>query len=167
MPTKPASSEVICNTSPLQYLHQAGCLELLPALAGLVIVPTAVRDELEVGRAHGIDLPILSNLKWVRLKEPVSAPALPLAADLGAGESAVLALALESPSSMVILDDSLGRRVAGLLEIPLTGTLGVLLDAKNKGLIPSVKPLLDALTDLGFRLSPSTRIAVLTLANES
>ena len=57
----------ICNTSPLQYLHQIGHLHLLP-------------------------------LPWIHRKDPVSAPALPLAADLGPGESAVLALALETPA---------------------------------------------------------------------
>lgn len=159
--------DFICNTSPFQYLHQLGRLDLLPSLATRVTVPPAVIAEIEVGRALGYDLPDLTTFDWVSLHEPRSAPALPLAAGLGPGESAVLALALESPDPLVILDDALGRRAAELLKIPLTGTLGLLLDAKSAGLIPAISPLLDQLDSLRFRLSPATRSAVLKLAGEA
>jgi predicted nucleic acid-binding protein len=85
---------------------------------------------------------------------------------LGRGESSVLALALESKSPLVILDDGLGRRAAELLRIPLTGTLGLLLDAKKTGLVPAVMPLLNQLDRLRFRVSTTTRAAVLKLAGE-
>jgi uncharacterized protein len=159
--------EFICNTSPFQYLHQLGRLDILPALTRGVTTPRAVYDELEAGRALGHDLPDLLTLSWVTLRDPRSAPALPLAAGLGPGESSVLALALESSSPLVILDDALGRRAAHLLDIPLTGTLGILLDAKKRGLVPAVSPLLDQLTACRFRLSPETRSSVLRLAGES
>jgi uncharacterized protein len=158
--------EFICNTSPFQYLHQLGRLDLIPALTNGVTVPRAVVSELDAGRALGYDVPDLRKLGWVSLRDPDSAPALPLAADLGRGESAVLALALESASPLVILDDALGRRAAVLLGIPLTGTLGLLLDAKKIGLIETIAPLLDELDALRFRLSPATRTAVLNLAGE-
>ena len=148
--------DAICNTSPLQYLHQIGYLDLLPQLAGCVVVPNAVCDELHAGLAQGIELPNVTALPWIHRKDPISAPALPLAADLGPGESAVLALALETPGSSVILDDTLGRRAAELLGIPFTGTLGLLLSAKEKNLIAAVAPILDHLTELRFRLSPGT-----------
>ena len=70
------------------------------------------------------------------------------------------------PGSSVILDDALGRRAAELLGIPCTGTLGLLLSAKEKNLIPAVAPLLDKLSELRFRVSTSTRSAVLQLAGE-
>lgn len=54
---KPALSEIICNTSPFQYLHQLGHLALLEQLAGNVIVPTAVVSELAEGRRRGVDVP--------------------------------------------------------------------------------------------------------------
>jgi len=163
---KPALPECICNTSPFQYLHQLGRLDLLPALTNGVIVPSAVAAELDAGRVLGYDVPDLRNLGWVTLRDPQSAPALPLAADLGPGESAVLALALESTSPLVILDDALGRRAAELLGIPMTGTLGLLLDARKAGLVHAIVPLLDQLDALGFRLSAVTRSAVLKLAGE-
>jgi len=159
--------EFICNTSPFQYLHQLGRLEILPALTGGVIVPPAVRDELEAGRAVGCEVPELRHLSWVTMRQPTSVPALPLAADLGRGEASVLALALESKSPVVILDDGVGRRAAEFLNIPLTGTLGLLVDAKRKGMIPSMAMTLDELDRLRFRISPGTRLAVLKLAGET
>ncbi len=159
--------EVICNTSPLQYLHQLGLLHILPALAGEVIVPVAVEEELAIGRAAGVSLPDLKTLSWVRLQRPRSQPALPLIHDLGPGETEVLMLALEASDPIVILDDALARRSAEILKLPLTGTVGLLLDAKRAGLIEKVAPCLDQLQALRFRLSTRTREAVLRLAGES
>lgn len=159
-------AKTICNTSPLQYLHQIYCLHLLPALAGEIVVPPAVVQELSEGAKLGVNLPNLESLSWITIESPLSTAALPLIADLGAGETEVLILALESPGSTVILDDSLAREVAMLRGISLTGTLGILLNAKQNGLIQQVEPLLDQLQKLRFRLSDSTRRAVLKLAGE-
>jgi predicted nucleic acid-binding protein len=158
--------EVICNTSPLQYLHQLGLLNLLPKLAGQVTVPAAVVAELEAGRNSGVNLPDLTGLSWLKICQPASESVLPLVVDLGAGETAVLALALERRDVLVVLDDHLARHVAQVLKIPLTGTLGVLLSAKRANLIPAVAPQLDQLQKLRFRLAPATRTAVLQLAGE-
>ncbi len=89
--------EFICNTSPFQYLHQLGALEILRDLTGGVIVPPSVQTELDDGQRAGHELPDLTRLDWVSLRRPESKPVLPLAADLGPGESAVLAEA-DSPS---------------------------------------------------------------------
>lgn len=136
--------EVVCNTSPLQYLHQIGQLRILPALAGSII-----------------------DLNWIQIRAPISVKAASLIADLGPGESQVLMLALETPGSIALLDDGLARRVAIARGIPIKGTLGLLLDAKRAGHITVVKPSLDKLQDLGFRLAEPTRAAVLKLAGES
>ena len=158
--------EIICNTSPLQYLHQLRALDTLHALAARVTVPFAVANEVTVGKALGIDLPDLNALDWITLRRPSSIAALPLVGELGPGETEVLMLALESPGALVILDDWLARWVAQTIGIKLTGTLGILRDAKKAGLIPAVGPLLDRLQELGFRLAPQTRIVVLRQAGE-
>jgi len=158
--------EVICNTSPLQYLHQIGQLSILPALAGSIIVPPSVQIELDAGMAKGLDLPKLENLSWVRIRAPISAKAVSLITDLGPGESQVLMLALETPGSIALLDDALARRVATTKGIPIKGTLGLLLDAKHAGHLTAVKPSLDILQEMGFRLAEQTREAVLKLAGE-
>jgi hypothetical protein len=158
--------EVICNTSPIQYLHQLDLLHILRALTGGVIVPPAVVDELGEGRALGVNLPDLSTLGWVTVRRPVSEVAVPLVTNLGAGEAEALMLALELREAVVVLDDALARRVAETLGLNVTGTLGLLLDAKRAGLITAVGPLLDQLEALRFRVAPHTRTAVLKLAGE-
>ena len=159
--------EVVCNTSPLQYLHQIGQLRILPALAGSIIVPISVQAELDAGIAKGLDLPKIENLNWIQIRAPISVKAASLITDLGPGESQVLMLALETPGSIALLDDGLARRVAIARGIPIKGTLGLLLDAKRAGHITVVKPSLDKLQDLRFRLAEPTRAAVLKLAGES
>ena len=158
--------EVICNTSPIQFLYQIEMLHILPALTKRVIVPPAVVEELSVGRALGLNLPDLATLNWVTVRHPVSQAALPLVTDLGPGETEVLMLALELDDSVAVLDDALARRVAETLGLHLTGTLGLLLDAKRAGLVTHVGRLLDQLEALRFRLAAHTRAAVIKLAGE-
>ena len=156
----------ICDTSPLQYLHQLELLHILPVLTEGVIVPPAVVDELATGRALGANLPDPTELDWVSVRRPISVAALPLVTDLGPGETEVLMLALELPETVVVLDDALARRVAHTLNLRLTGTLGLLIDAKRAGVISSVEPWLDRLHALRFHLAQHTRDAVLRLAGE-
>ena len=158
--------EVIVDTSPLQYLHQAGLLDLFPRLYGQVVVPGAVVTELEAGRAQGIVLPDIASLPWVAIRTPQHPGLLPLVTDLGAGEREALALALEATDALVVLDDGLARRFARQLGLTMTGTLGVLLRAKQASYLDQVEPIIDQLEALGFHLDPATRAAVLRLAGE-
>ena len=158
--------ELICDTSALQYLHQLGLLHILTALAEQVTVPSGVVAELTEGRLRGIDVPELSEFDWLSVRSPTSTVSLPQARDLGEGETEVLTLALESADAVAVLDDRLARNVADELGLRFTGTLGLLIDAKKKGLVSQIKPLLDRLQSLRFRLSPATRAAVLKLVGE-
>ena len=133
---------------------------------GSIIVPFAVTEELEIGRRDGVNVPDPAVFDWVTVLRCRDASRLPMVEDLGAGEAEALALALEIPESKVIMDDKLGRLVAQELEIPFIGTLGILLNAKQQGLIDLVEPLLVRLAELGFFLSERTRKAVLELAGE-
>ena len=159
-------AEVIVNTSPLQYLHQVGQLGLLRELFGRVVVPGAVAAEIAAGRRLGVSLPQPETIEWVDILNPSSPVGGLLAWDLGAGESAVLSLALEHPGSWVVLDDKLARQAAVHLNLPLLGTAGILLRAKHAGHLPSVRPVLNQLTALGFRLTPETVRNILDLAQE-
>jgi hypothetical protein len=159
--------EVISDTSPLQYLFQADCLNLLPALYGSIIVPEGVADEIAAGRSLGHSLPDLAGIGWLRITPVPHRRILLLATDLGQGEREVLSLAAEHPDPLVLLDDALARRMAGHLGIPFTGTLGVLLRAKQAGHIDAVEPYVDKLQALGFRLTAAVRFDVLDLAGET
>lgn len=157
--------EVVCDTSPLQYLHQVGLLHLLPDLYGTVIVPAAVAHELEQGRLQGCGVPDVRRHEWVRVvAAPPNAAAFP--PHLGAGERDVIACALSLAAPLVVLDDDRARRYARERGLAVTGTLGVLLKAKAAGLVSRVHPILDELDGLGFRLALVTRNAVMRLAGE-
>jgi len=158
--------EVIADTSPLQYLYQADCLDLLSALYGSVGVPEGVVREIEVGHALGVSLPTVGELPWMWIVPVPEQPLLPLVADLGPGEREVLALTVGKPETLALLDDRLARDYARFLGISFTGTLGVLLRAKTDGHLDAVGPKVARLEELGFRVTPATRDAVLDLAGE-
>jgi uncharacterized protein len=158
--------EVVADTSPLQYLHQMQVLDLLPRLYGRLIVPTAVKQELERGVLEGYDVPQVDSLPWVEVRKPADTGLHFAETELGRGEQEVLMLCVASPGSLAILDDALARHYARLLGVTITGTLGILLKAKQAGLVPAVRPLVGQLPALGFYLDAATRQAVLKLAAE-
>jgi predicted nucleic acid-binding protein len=123
-----ASRVCICNTSPLFYLHQIGRLPLLRQLYGRVLTTPEVAAELAAGADVGEDVPTLREHPWIEVC-PIRIPAyLDLIADLGKGEASVLALGLEHEErSLLVIDDQLGRRIARLRNLAITGTAGVLL----------------------------------------
>ena len=157
---------VISNTSPLFYLHRLRRLDLLQKLYQRVIVPEAVVEELKAGRSQGEDTPDIADYNWIEVHSVRVPELVRLVTDLGAGEAQVLALALEEPGSLVILDDHLAREVAKLQNLRITGTAGVLLKAKQAGHISAVAPLLERLIRLDFRLSNAVKTRILQSAQE-
>ena len=91
---------------------------------------------------------------------------LPLVTHLGDGEKEVLALGLETQDPLLLLDDRDARRYARTLGLEITGTLGLLLRAKERGILNAVQPVLDRLQSLRFRLDVRTRQMVLKRAGE-
>jgi predicted nucleic acid-binding protein len=158
--------DAITNTSPLLYLHRVGALEWLRRLFGEVWVPAAVVGELREGQRKGHDVPDPGRYAWLRVVEPRSMPSEWLSLDLGPGELEAMALALENPGRVVLLDDALARRTAQAAGLTVWGTLRVLLEAKSLGLTPSLAPLVDRLVDAGMWISPGIRRRILTLAGE-
>ncbi|HAV61543.1 MAG TPA: DUF3368 domain-containing protein [Verrucomicrobiales bacterium] len=158
--------EVFCNTSPIQYLHQLDLLFLRPALYAKVGVPLAVIRELQAGIQKGVALPALPLPESFEEMDDLETDFLPFAA-LGPGENQVLAQLHANPGSLGILDDRPARALARKLGFRITGTLGVLLRAKQRALIPTLRPCLHRLEEAGFRIHPVTRQEVLRLANEA
>jgi predicted nucleic acid-binding protein len=154
------------NTSPLLYLHLIKRLELLPQLYGNVYIPPAVESELQAGAARGVNVPQVSALPWLQVMSLASTISIPIVMDLGRGEAEVIALGLENPHSRLILDDTLGRRIARLQQLQVTGTVGVVVKAKHTGLLPAVSPILDALRQAGLWLSDGLVAEVLCQAGE-
>ncbi len=157
---------VISNTSPLFYLHQIGHLALLQRLYEQIIIPEAVVQELEAGRQQGESVPDIQEFPWMEVRLTRIPALVRLITDLGPGEAQVLALALEIPNSLSILDDRLAREIAQLQKLRITGTAGVLLKAKQRGFLPEIAPLLKKLSLAGFRLSEHVNAQILKLAGE-
>ncbi|WP_083798978.1 DUF3368 domain-containing protein [Coleofasciculus chthonoplastes] len=144
---------IIVNTSPLLYLHQVNCLELLQQLYSTITVPPAVPQELEVGKRQGVDVPIVNAIEWIQIRPVASAALIPAIVDLGQGEAEVIALGLENPDSLLVFDDQLARRIANLNELKYTGTLGVLVKAKQLGYLPLIAPIIIRLRTQGMWLT--------------
>jgi predicted nucleic acid-binding protein len=143
---------VISDTGPLSYLHRLRRLDILQHLYSRVLVPPAVVAELNVGLRQGKDLPDVTTLDWIELRSP-PAHALQGIDGLGAGETEGIALSRSIAGSLLLLDDGHARKVATSLGLELTGTVGVLLLAKERALLDRVGPELDRLQTFGFRFA--------------
>ena len=159
-------AKAISNTSPLLYLYRTGILEWLPKLFGEVWTPNAVVMELQEGRRRGYDVPNPKDYAWLQIVEPRAVPSEWLTLDLGIGELEAMTLALENPGRVILLDDALARRIAQAAGLEVWGTLGVLLEAKSRGLTESIEPLVNRLEEAGMWISDSIRQRVLALAGE-
>ena len=86
--------------------------------------------------------------------------------DLGMGEAQVLAIAIENPGSLVILDDRLAREIANSRNMRVTGTAGIILKAKQEGYIRSVRPIFESLKQLDFWISDALMDNIIRMAGE-
>jgi uncharacterized protein len=141
-------------------------LDILNTLYGDITVPEAVAGELDQGRSQGEDVPQLEEYPWINVLRVSPPQYLNLITDLGRGESEVLAIAADHPSALLILDDKLARSIAKIQGFRITGTAGVLLRAKEKGIISALQPVMERLVSLNFRLKPELLKSILSLAGE-
>lgn len=156
---------VISNTTPILSLLKIDRLDLLKALYVKIIIPLAVYVEIEKGK----DKPYYQNLlkfDWIEIMEIKNPESKVYFLDLDDGEAEVLILGNEQKADLLIIDEIMGRRYAKSLGFNLTGTLGVLLKAKENGLIVNIKTLLEELVEKGTWLSPKLISRVIGLANE-
>ena len=157
---------VVVNTTPIIALSLIDQFDLLQKLYGRVSIPAAVQAEILAAGTSGVGVRELRKSAWVdvvSLQDPSRADLL---ADLERGEAEVIALAQEQSAGLVIIDERLARRHAKRLGMPLTGTLGVLLRAKQLGLVGAIEPLIDQLRQSGIRLGDDLIAEVLRLAGE-
>lgn len=156
----------VVNASPLIFLSKAGLIDLLRVVSPQVMVPESVA--IEIGRRGSDDVTAkaMADTPWLISVPVTTIPPLIQSWDLGAGESAVLAYALQNPGMVAIIDDGSGRRCAEVLGVPLCGTFGLVLLAKRRGVIPSARPVVATLKQHGMFLSERTIDQALTLVGE-
>jgi predicted nucleic acid-binding protein len=157
---------VVVNTTPIIALSLIGELDLLRSLYNQLVVPSAVEAEVLAGGRGGIGSSELREASWLRIASLQDPRRAELLVDLDRGEAEVLALAQELNADLVIMDERLGRLHARRLGLTLTGTMGVLLRAKQLGHVKAVAPLIGRLRQGGIHLSDELVTEALMLADE-
>lgn len=148
------SERVVADSTCLIALERIGQIEILPALFESVLIPPAVAQE------FGISLPWL---KVERLADQALAVALKMMIDDGEAEAIALS---QAQKCRIILDDRQARRVGQDMGLRVIGTVGILILAKQRGILSTVKPVLQNLDDTGFYISAALKAEALRLVAE-
>ena len=157
---------VVSNTSPLVNLAVVGQLDLLRHLYSRVAIPQAVHDEIVAVGSVGTTA--LETSQWIQTMRAANQTIVAsLGMELDEGEAEAIALALELPADLRLLDERKGRAIAQRLGVRFVGLLGVLIEAKHRGLIPAVGPTMDNLIQkAGFWIGQELYEHVLQVADE-
>lgn len=147
----------VVDSSALIALSAAGLLDLLQQLYSSVRITSVIRSEVHA------DLP-----EWIVTDDDFDQSQYSiLRVDLDPGEASAIALALRHKQFLLLIDEAKGRRVANRLGLKISGTLGVLLKAKDLGFLASGKEALAKIEDSGFYMSAALKEKMLLLFNES
>jgi len=154
----------VVNASPLIFLARADLIDLLRLVGDMVVVPSSVASEVLRRGSTDPAAQAIVTTPWTNTVETGAIPELIQAWDLGKGESSVLAWAYAHSGTEAILDDLAGRRCAASLGIPVRGTLGLILTAKKRGVVPAARPILERLRYSGMYQSDAVLNEALALA---
>jgi predicted nucleic acid-binding protein len=149
-------SAIISDTSCLILLDKIGELHLLNKLYGTIVLTPEIVQEFDKKLPDWFDIKSPVNKTYQRILE----------ASLDLGEASAIALAIEEKDSLLIIDELKGRKFAEQLGLKFTGTLGVLIHAKQKDILKSVKPALDRIKQTNFRLTKELERKVLVIVGE-
>lgn len=156
----------VINASPLIALSRIEKLALLDVLADDIVVPAAVAREI----ASPADVTALTGavaaLRKARTEIVPSIDAEVARWDLGAGETDVLSWARQQPGFEAIVDDRAARSCAAAIGVPVRGTLGILVLAKQEGHLATIRSVVEALRERGMYLDHDLVDTVLALAGE-
>ncbi|MGD8244908.1 MAG: DUF3368 domain-containing protein [Anaerolineae bacterium] len=160
---------VVSNTSPVTNLAAIGQFDLLRRLYTRLHIAESVWDELN---ARGLPWPgskLVAAADWVERHAVKNEPLVAaLRRDLDHGEAESIALALELEANLVLMDEREGRHAAQRMGLQVVGVVGVLLEARARGAIGTVRPQLDGLRQkAGFYLSETVYRRALVLPGES
>lgn len=150
----PNTSEIVINTSPLIAIVAAmGDFNVLQSLYTNVIVPFEVSQEILIGGTTGLSVTEFQADFWLK-KQSVPVNISPILLNsLDIGEASVIQLALNKNISTVCIDEAVGRRIARLSGLAVTGSIGILLRAKKEGYPLSVKTAIEKMLNHNIRLS--------------
>ena len=156
---------VVSDASPVIALAQCNKLDLLDRLFDRVCIPQAVFDELAIPNKPKVD----NIIEWARNKiipAKNSAVITALSMNLDLGESEAMSLYWEASADFLLIDEKKGRIIAFRNGIKTIGTIGILLSAKQNGLVTLIKPFLDILMHNDFHISDIFYKQILERAGE-
>ena len=144
---------VVTNTTPLIALTAAtGSLEVLRSLYTRVVVPYEVMQEIKVGGKESFGWDIFRQASWLEISDaPVVLPPY-LQNTLDLGEASVIQTALQLGIHRVCIDETIGRRIARLSNLVVTGSIGILLKAKSAGHPVSMPDAINRMRERGIWL---------------
>ncbi|PSN18162.1 DUF3368 domain-containing protein [filamentous cyanobacterium CCP5] len=154
----------VVNASPIITLAKIGQIGLLSQLCDEMVIPQGVVEEVQQGNYDD------AALSWIRsegqafIESKSDIDPLVAAWDLGSGESHVLSWAIRYPAYEAILDDRAARRAAKSLQVPIRGTLSIIVLAEREGYIASAEIELAKLVESGFRVGAKVLAKVLGLS---
>ena len=143
-------NKIVIDTSPLIVLFKTQLAYLLPRLFTEIVVPSGVWTEVVDAEKNDLASKQLPTVSWVEQTDVSNISPLISSWGLDLGESEVLSFALQNNSYRAIIDDAAARRVAKTLNISFMGTLGIILLAKKRGLIPSISEPISAIQNAGL-----------------
>ncbi|GHV61302.1 DUF3368 domain-containing protein [Bacteroidia bacterium] len=150
------SKTIISDTSCFIVLSKIGQLGILQQLFGNVLTTPEIADEFGESLPDWVEIVAVNDKHKQQLFE----------IQVDKGESSAMALSLELENPLLIIDDYKARRLAKTLHIDYTGTIGIIILAKHKGLISSIKPVLDSIKETNFRISAELELQALIEAKE-
>lgn len=149
------SDRAVTNSTCLIGLERIERLEILPQVFSPLFVPSAVQKEVGISE------------DWLTVRSVENEGVVAtLKIQIDEGEAEAIALAMELGDVFLVLDDKNARRIALQMSLKVIGTVGVLLRAKQQGIIPEVKPILTALQQENFRISEAIVQKAIALAGE-
>ncbi|MFN8456270.1 MAG: DUF3368 domain-containing protein [Anaerolineae bacterium] len=159
---------VVSNTTPLIGLAVIQRFSLLQQIFGKIYIAQAVYAEAVVsGREIGGAKREVSTATWIEIVKVKDRLAVEVLLDeLDLGEAETIVLAREVSADWVLMDEKKGRRKLSQLGIQKIGTVGILLKAKETGLLSVIRPELELLCQQGFSISQSVIDGILQQAKE-
>jgi hypothetical protein len=158
---------LVADGSPLIVLTKIGRITVLRQLAARVVVPSHVWREVIMNKPASFDSRELASADWIEVQSMPPGEAAKFADDLDLGEAEAIALALRLPGCRLLMDERLGRREARRLGLLVIGTLGLLREAKSRGLISALGGEIEKLQAIGQYMSPTLIAEALRSAGEA
>lgn len=157
---------IVVNTSPWIALSICGQIPLLKKLYSDVYIPQHVKKEIMTGGKEGFGVKELKTTPWLKIEKVLDIGKVELLYELDQGEAEVIILAKEKAIKNVLIDEKIARQQAKILSLNVIGTLGLLLKAKKKGILPSIRPSITKILDNGIWIKEEIVNGILKAAGE-